>query len=180
MYGPLGLTEFQWKWDSQLAVLSIHATSTPYFCAAMVMSATTCVWLTERPLGTMKLGRGGTARGGGAAEGAAARHSLRGRGDEHCGRRSRHHHQAAKNEATCPLGQMQRGSLLSSVGLPASSPCRGLWTARPVLPPWRCTSRGHSAPEPWPTLPHRVVVTATGATGAAAPYQPAAAPSAQA
>src|SRR5579863_10077220 len=57
MYGPRGFTEFQWKCDSQLAVLSIQATFTPQCSAAAVMSATTCAWLTERPLGTTKLGR---------------------------------------------------------------------------------------------------------------------------
>ena len=57
MYGPLGLTEFQWKWDSQLAVLSIQVTLTPHFVADAVMSATTCAWLTERPVGTTNSGR---------------------------------------------------------------------------------------------------------------------------
>src|SRR6202140_3913724 len=61
MYGPLGLTEFQWKCDSQLAVLSIQVTLTPQCSAAAVMSATTCAWLTDRPLGTTKPGR--TTRG---------------------------------------------------------------------------------------------------------------------
>src|SRR5579864_3968467 len=57
MYGPLGLTEFQWKCDSQLAVLSIHATFTPQCSAAAVISATTCAWLTESPFGTTNPGR---------------------------------------------------------------------------------------------------------------------------
>src|SRR5580704_8753496 len=56
MYGPRGFTEFQWKWDSQLAVLSIQETLTPQCSAAAVMSATTCAWLTERPVGTTKPG----------------------------------------------------------------------------------------------------------------------------
>src|SRR5580704_8505173 len=57
MYGPRGFTEFQWKWDSQLAVRSIQATFTPQCSAAAVISATTCAWLTERPLGTTNAGR---------------------------------------------------------------------------------------------------------------------------
>src|SRR5579862_2690544 len=57
MYGPRGFTEFQWKWDSQLAVRSIQETLTSQRSAAAVISATTCAWLTERPLGTTNDGR---------------------------------------------------------------------------------------------------------------------------
>src|SRR5580700_11271696 len=70
MYGPLRLTEFQWKCDSQFAVLSIHETLTPQCSAAAVMSATTCAWLTESPLGTTKSGR--DTRGRRGATGLAA------------------------------------------------------------------------------------------------------------
>src|SRR5579864_3210929 len=68
MYGPLGFTEFQWKCDSQLAVRSIQETLTPQCVAAAVISATTCAWLTERPLGMMNPGRETRARFGARSE----------------------------------------------------------------------------------------------------------------